>query len=170
MSSPQQRWPVERRPQRVEFSGKREAPTEPADFGSLDPEVSRDLAVLQEFAANRERHIAGLFGRTVRADPLRDKLLRVILLAFAEGKHMRVSHFVEECRSHGTPPSVRASINFLVEGGLVQLEPDPSHPRARLVRPTRKLVHFYNEQMPRLREEVARLLNLTIPRWPDERR
>jgi hypothetical protein len=131
-----------------------------APLDSLDPQVAADIIVLREFTMNRERHMAQLFGRKVRRSPARDELLRLITLALSRREHLRVSTYLRICRDFASGPSIRAEIDTLVHAGLVILDRDPAHPRAFLVLPTTKLVTFYNEQLPRLRDEVAQLLQI----------
>ncbi|MBV8817341.1 MAG: hypothetical protein JO022_03225 [Acidobacteriaceae bacterium] len=132
---------------------------ETAEFGALDPEVAQDIALLREFAANRQRQLNRLLGRNLRHSPLRDELLRLIILSFAASRHQRISFYVRSCAVYATEPSVRIEIEQLASAGLILLTRDRLHSRALLVVPTCKLVRFYNEQMPRLRHEVMSLLS-----------
>lgn len=135
----------------------------PAEPGSLDPEVARDVALLRQFAMNRERAMAGLFGRKMRVSPARDELLRLIILAFSEGHCFRTSYYREACSYFESGQAVTREIGVLESCGLVQLQTDPRFVRARIVVPTRKLVDFYNTQMPRLRTAVMSLLGDATP-------
>ena len=130
-----------------------------APFGSLDPEVARDIALLREFAANRHRHMNRLLGRTLRHSPLRDELIRLILLSFATSRHQRLAFYVRACTAYATEPWVRVEVDRLVSEGLIILTRDELHPRALLINPTVKLIEFYNHYMARLRSEVTLLLS-----------
>lgn len=103
---------------------------------------------------NRERLLGKLFGRTLRRSAARDELLRLIILAFSKGQLLRPSAYVRQCAHYATGPSIRSEIDILVDADLVLLRPDPSHRTAYLVVPTKKLIDFYNREMPRLREEI----------------
>jgi hypothetical protein len=128
-----------------------------AEFDTLDAQAAADIGLLREFTLNRERHMARLFGRTVRRSPLRDELLRLVMLNFAQGALERVATYVRACADFATGPSVRSEIETLVSTGVVVLVRDEMHPRAYLVAPTTRVVAFYNEQMPRLRHELLLL-------------
>ncbi|MGI4942932.1 MAG: hypothetical protein ACRYHQ_20600 [Janthinobacterium lividum] len=130
----------------------------PAEPGSLEAEVARDVALLRQFAINRERAMAGMFGRKMRVSPARDELLRLIVVAFSEGHCFRTSYYREACSYFESGQAVAREIGVLESCGLVLLQTDPRFVRARIVVPTRKLVAFYNTQMPRLRTEVMALL------------
>ncbi len=131
---------------------------QPAEPGTLEREVGGDVALLHAFAANRERAMVGLFGRRMRISPARDELLRLIVLAFSEGRLCRTSYYRECCSYFESGQAVSREIGVLESSGLVVLQPDPRFARARIVVPTRRLVEFYNTQMPRLRAEVGALL------------
>ena len=102
--------------------------------------------------------MAGLFGRKMRVSPARDELLRLIVVAFSEGHCFRTSYYREACSYFESGQAVSREIGVLESCGLIQLQTDPRFLRARIVVPTRKLVAFYNTQMPRLRTEVMALL------------
>lgn len=129
-----------------------------AEWGSLDPEVARDVALLREFTNDRERIMRKLFGRTLRRSAARDEIIRLVVLAFAKGQILRLSSYVRLCAPYATGPSIRSEVELLVQLGLVLLLPDPAHKRANLLAPTKKLIDFYSREMPRLRDEVERLL------------
>ncbi len=130
-----------------------------ADFGTLDAQAAQDIALMQEFLSNRDRVMAGLFGKSLRRNPTRDELLRQIMLQFAQGHRRRIAFYVRACSFQATAPSVRSELDLLVHTDLVELLDEPSDRRATLVAATTKLVSFYNDQMPRLRREVLRLVN-----------
>ncbi len=138
----------------------------PAEAGSLDAEVARDVALLRQFAINREKAMAGLFGRKLRVSPARDELLRLIVVAFAEGHCFRTSYYREACAYFESGQAVNREIAVLETCGLVVLQTDPRFARARILVPTRRLVAFYNTQMPRLRTEVMALLAGPQPKLP----
>ena len=132
----------------------------PAELGSLDEEVASDVALLRQFMANREQLLGKLFGRTLRRSAARDELLRLIILAFSKGQILRTNAYVRQCAHYATGPSIRREIEVLVEADLVLLKPDPNHRTAYLVVPTKKLIDFYNREMPRLREEVKNIFSI----------
>lgn len=130
-----------------------------AEIGSLDAEAGRDLALLQQFALSRERAMNKLFGRRLRGNPARDELLRLIVVAFSEGHCFRTSYYRQSCTYFENGEAVNREIAVLVSSGLVLLRTDPRFARAQIVVPTRRLVAFYNTQMPRLRAQAMALLS-----------
>lgn len=141
------------------MAARRRAESGVADFGTLNAQAAEDIAVMQEFLSNRDRIMSSLFGRSLRRNPTRDELLRQIMLQFAQGNRRRIAFYVRACSFQATAPSVRSELDLLVHTDLVELMDEPSDRRATLVAPTTKLVSFYNEQMPRLRNEVLHLLD-----------
>ncbi len=133
-----------------------------ADVGLLSEDVAADVAMLQNFFATRERQMSALFGKTLRRHPVRDELMRLLILEYAAGRRRRPAHYIKECASLATAPSVRSELHLLEHSGLVKLIDDVSHKGASLVAPTRKLIDFYNDQMPRLREAVLELLKINM--------
>jgi hypothetical protein len=132
----------------------------PAELGSLDEEVASDVAILRQFMAARERLFSKLFGRILRRSAARDELLRLIILAFSKGHILRTNAYVRQCAHYATGPSIRREIDILADADLVLLEPDPNHRSAYLVVPTKKLIDFYNNEMPRLREEIKNIFSI----------
>ncbi len=140
-----------------------------ADVGLLSEVVASDVAMLQRFFAARERQMSILFGRTLRRHPVRDELMRLLILEYAAGRRRRPAHYIKECASLATAPSVRSELHLLEHAGLVKMIDDDSHQGASLVAPTRKLIDFYNGQMPRLRETILELLEFDRPSASDEK-
>ena len=142
----------------------RKKPAAPlAEPGSLHPEVASDIAVLHEFFGNRDRLIARLFGRAVRRNPVRDELLRQVMLQFASGVQRSTSFYIRACSFLATAPSVRSELTLLAHAELIRLCDNTSDKRAKLVAPTAPLVNWYNEHMPSLRREVMALLAAMPP-------
>ena len=140
-----------------------------ACHGTLKPEVASAIATLQVFFMNREKLMSKLFGRALRRSAFRDELLRTIMLEFARDQHRRMAFYIRACSSQATAPSVRSELDLLAAAGLIELVREPFDMRATLVMPTTKLVDFYNNQMPRLRDEVyALLLQNGVPTQRDE--
>jgi hypothetical protein len=138
----------------VDMSAQNKTAAYPAELGSLDEEVASDVALLRQFMTDRERLFGKLFGRTLRRSAARDEILRLIILAFSKGQLLRASAYVRQCAHYATGPSIRREIDVLVDADLVLLKPDPSHRTAHLIIPTKKLIDFYNREMPRLRDEI----------------
>ena len=129
-----------------------------ADLGTLHPEAASDIIVLHEFMLNRDRLLQGLFGRKLRRNPVRDDLIRRIMIEFARGGHQRVPYYIKAVTVSAAPATIRTELELLMHSGLIELQAELADKRTSLVVPTTKLVNFYNEQMPRLRVEVMRLL------------
>lgn len=130
----------------------------PAQPGSLDREVASDLALLRKFVANRERHLEALFGRQTRQSLLRDEVLRLSVVLFGVGRTETVSYYVRKCSNLGTAPSVRYVIRIMEQAGLAILDMGKSS-KSPTVHPTEKLITFYNDRIPRLRDDILRLLD-----------
>lgn len=136
----------------------RRANSEIATFGALNAHVAADIAILQEFFSNRDRIMAQLFGRPLRRNPVRDELLRLIMLEFSQENQRRIAFYVRACSCHATAPSIRSELDLLVHADLIRLVDEPYDRRAKSVAPTTKLVSFYNERIPQLRKEVLSLI------------
>ena len=142
-------------------------PPEPADAGSLDPEVASDIRILDEFLRDRDRALGRLMGRRVKPSPVRDTLVRQIILNFAEGRIERIAAYQKSAPAPATKTGIRRDLDLLEATGLIFQRPDPSDARAVLVVPSTKLVQFYNDAMPRLASEIRRLLPTWFAHGPD---
>jgi len=136
-----------------------------AEMGTLSQEVADDVGILQEFFRNRDQLMAGLFGSKLRRSPTRDELIRQIVLQFAQGSRRNIAFYAHACSYLATEPSVRSELELLAHKGLVRFIDEPANKRSKVVAPTKRLIQFYNVQMPRLRTEVLALLRKfgTVP-------
>jgi len=141
------------------------SPVSAAPLGTLDSEVARDLQLLRDFIKARERHMHMLFGRTLRHSATRDELMRLIVLAFSTDRILGVSAYIRLCSGYATAPTVRAELSTMEDARLIILEPQNGR-RSALVLPTRKLIDFYNRQLPRLREDFRHALLAMEPAEP----
>lgn len=127
-----------------------------APFETLDAHTAAYLAMLDAFLAEREASAARLFGRTMPVSPVRDKLLRMIVLTFSERRIIRLSHYVRSCSRIASAPTVRTELDRMRRAGLIVILADPTHVRGQLIAPTEKLIRFHQAGMDAFRERFAR--------------
>ena len=131
-----------------------------AELGLLTDVVAADVAMLQNFFSARETQMAALFGRKLRRNPVRDELIRLVVLEYAAGRRRRPAYYIKKCASLATAPSIRSELYLLQHVGLIVMVDDVTHAKASLAAPTRKLIDFYNFQMPGLRQTIIELLKI----------
>jgi hypothetical protein len=131
-----------------------------AELGLLTDIVAADVAMLQSFFSAREAQMATLFGRKLRRNPVRDELIRLVVLEYAAGHRRRPAYYIKKCASLATAPSVRSELHLLQHVGLIVMIRDATHAKASLVAPTQRLIDFYNFQMPGLRQTIIELLKI----------
>ena len=134
-----------------------QAMVKPAAFGSLEPRVLVDLRFLRTFLEARDRAFLRLLGRSVHRSHLRDEIVRRLVIEFGDGKLRRISFYQKETAYLGSATNIRDEIENLRLSGLVIITDDPSRKRAKLLRPTQRLVDFYNKEMNSLEADVRLL-------------
>lgn len=130
----------------------------PARPGSLHPEALQDLILLRQFFHARDQALTVLLDASAHRSPLRDELLRRVMIEFGEGRSRRMSFYQDECVFIAGRFATRDEILRLNEFGVLCLINDATHKRAVLVEPSQSLVDWYSNQMPRLRQVLRNLL------------
>lgn len=130
----------------------------PAPFGALDPQVASDILCLRDLFLERRVAIAKMTGRPSWRDPLRDELLRLVVINHASGKVEPSTHYYMVCKHYGSTPVVRRKIGEMVRLGLLTLVPSGSDRRSTEVWPTERLISTYNSEIPAFRSKVIEIL------------
>lgn len=130
----------------------------PAPFGALDPEVATDILNLRDLVLERRASIAKMTGRPSWRDPLRDELLRLVVINHAGRTVGPTTHYYAVCRHYASAPIVRRKIEELVRFGLLTLAPAENDQRSTLVWPTEKLIGAYNSEIPAFRRRVIEMV------------
>lgn len=96
-------------------------------------------------------------GAKIRPSAVRDGITRLALFECAEGREQRLSFYQSELQYLGSRFAIRDEVHRLVQLGALVLTDDPTDSRAILVKPSQKLVDWYEQQVPRLVDEWYRL-------------
>lgn len=123
----------------------------------LSQSAARDIRLLRRFLAERDRRVEELIGRRSRQDPLRYEILRDAALADADSLDENINDYQVRYARLGARATIRSQIDFLVDCNLVELTPTAQDRREMVVKPTAKLIEFYNSVMPSLEGEVLKL-------------
>lgn len=129
----------------------------PAPFGLLDSAAFRTAVLLEEFFLTRDQALQRGLGRVLKRSPVREQLIRTIILQYAVGLSRHLSFYQEQLADLSGRSSVAAEARLLVDAGLVVLRTDPADKRAQSVLPTVRMIAWYNEETARIREESKRL-------------
>ena len=130
----------------------------PATPGSLHPRVVGDLRLLLQFFADREILWRQQFGPRLKPTPLRDLLVRTVLLDFGEGKRPHVADYQRMLKGQVAAATIRNELRRFEDSGLIVVVPEAADRRQRAVLPTEKLVRFYNDVVPSLIEVLEEIL------------
>ena len=134
-----------------------------ANDNSLSRDAALSLRLLHWFLESREDAIAELIGADYRPDPLRDELMRLVCLNFAEGQVRRLCDYQTDLAARWTQQSVAAAVDALDTANLVAIEADATGDASGSIRPTRRLVSFYNKNMPEVFALAKTILRGTPP-------
>ena len=126
--------------------------------GSLPAEALSDLKIWLDFNTRRDRIMDALFGLQLPRSPLRDDLVRRVLVEFGDGLSRPVSYYVEKCQAIAGATAVKSEITVLANLGVLLLDPKTPNPSSYCVGPSQRLVDWYAQAMPSLRAEAERLL------------
>lgn len=129
---------------------------EPAEPGLLLPEVARDLSLLREFFAHRDRLERNLYGRNTRRSALRDELRRLVVSEYAQQRIRTATFYHNALQEFGSRPTITGHLDFLVSVSCIVIRSPEGRARLHCVYPTRKLITFYNHYLPRLRQQFLR--------------
>ena len=100
-----------------------------------------------------------MMGRPSWRDPLRDELLRLVVINHALEKVQPSTYYYTACKHYGSAPVVRRKIGELVRPGLLVLVPSGTDRRSTEVWPTERLIASYNSEIPEFRKRVIRMLS-----------
>jgi len=137
-----------------------------ANDNSLNREAALSLRLLHWFLESRESAIAELIGPGYRPDPLRDELMRLVCLNFAEGQARRLLQYQDDLAPRWTHAAVEEAIDALDLAHLIMIDPKISAEKQGLIWPTKRLVSFYNTHMPELLEVAVKILHDVMPTTP----
>ena len=127
-----------------------------ANDNSLSRDAAISLRLLHWFMESREEALAVLLGAHYRPDPLRDELMRSICLFFAEGHIRALAEYQKDLEPRWTATEVEQALDTLRAVHLVAVEGTADGPDG-LVRPTMRLISFYNDTMPKVLD-MAKLI------------
>lgn len=134
----------------------RDGDRELAPLGSLSPLAAYEVRLLIEYAEGRAQALRGLFGRSVKANPIRDDLIRSIVWCFANDRIEPTAFYVRKLQNTAAASTIRLQLVSLQQFGLVVLDQNPADRRVYFVRPTNKLIMWYNRTMPQLLREALK--------------
>ncbi len=134
---------------------------QPANDNALSRDAALSLRLLHWFLESREDAIAGLIGTGYRPDALRDQLMRLICLNFAEGCLWRLPDYQKDLGARWTQSAVAMAVTALDAADLIAI--DVNGPSTGLIRPTRRLISFYNKNMPEVFELAKKILYEVSP-------
>lgn len=138
---------------------KKRPTTGPTETGSLLPEAQLGLRVLIAFFEAREDALNRLLGRDYRTNPIRDEMMRRVCLDHAAGQTRSLAAYQKDLGRFWSKTSIARALDALVATNLVSILDDPSDHRARLIKPTGKLIGFYNEFMPSILDHARVVLD-----------
>ncbi len=125
-----------------------------ANDNSLNRDAAISLRLLHWFMESREEALAALMGAHYRPDPLRDELMRSICLFFAEGHIRALTEYQKDLEPRWDAEVVAQALDTLRAVHLVAVDGAPDGG----IRPTMRLISFYNDTMPRVLDMAKRIL------------
>ncbi len=128
-----------------------------ANDNSLSRDAAISLRLLHWFMESREEALAVLMGVHYRPDPLRDELMRSICLFFAEGHIRALAEYQKDLEPRWTATEVEQALDTLRAVHLVAVDGAADGPDG-VVRPTMRLISFYNDTMPKVLDMAKRIL------------
>jgi hypothetical protein len=121
-----------------------------AAFGSLDVNAHQDLMLYEGYLRRLVASLMNLRGNQYLPSYLRGAVARLILIEFGEGRVNQIGFYQTAASEFGTGFAVRQEIRKLERLELVILSDDPADKRGALVWPTRRLVSWASDDMPRM--------------------
>ncbi len=128
-----------------------------ANDNSLNRDAAISLRLLHWFMESREEALAVLLGVHYRPDPLRDELMRSICLFFAEGHIRALAEYQKDLEPRWTATEVEQALNTLRAVHLVAVDGAVDGADG-VIRPTMRLISFYNDTMPKVLDLAKRIL------------
>ena len=129
-----------------------------ANDNSLSRDAAISLRLLHWFMESREEALAVLMGVHYRPDPLRDELMRSICLFFAEGHVRALTEYQKDLEPRWTAMEVEQALDTLQTVHLVAVDGGVSDGAGGAIRPTMRLISFYNDTMPKVLDMAKRIL------------
>ncbi len=129
-----------------------------ANDNSLSRDAAISLRLLHWFMESREEALAVLMGAHYRPDPLRDELMRSICLFFAEGHVRALAEYQKDLEPRWSADAVAQALDTLRAVHLVAVDGLPGDGADGGIRPTKRLISFYNDTMPRVLDMAKRIL------------
>jgi hypothetical protein len=126
-------------------------------MGSLPPEIHSDLELFREFMMLREKALIEIMGAPHRTSQLREGVLRQMMLAFTDGRIMRVSDYQRLCARFASPPAIRTEISRLEGRKVLILQNSAEDRRAIEVWPTQRTIEWYKRHIPEIRRKLINL-------------
>ena len=128
-----------------------------ANDNSLSRDAAISLRLLHWFMESREEALAVLMGAHYRPDPLRDELMRSICLFFAEGHVRALAEYQKDLEPRWTAEAVAQALDTLRTVHLVAADGGANGAESG-IRPTTRLISFYNDTMPKVLDMAKRIL------------
>jgi hypothetical protein len=128
----------------------------PAEMGTLSPQVHADLILIRGWQALRDTEMAELFGKDAGNTLLLQELVVFCLTEFGHGVRWSIRAFQDHCGHLASRETIRAAIMRLVDRGLFLVGAVPEDKRVTLVCPTRRLVEWAGETIPRMEDAMVK--------------
>jgi hypothetical protein len=127
-----------------------------AGTAHLRPGVLQALRGLHEITLCLEEKWRNHLTPVARPNTTRTRLVRGIVMLFAEGDCMRISHWERALSGFASASKVRSEIKSLRILGILDTKPHPYDSRALVVVPTDRTIRFFNEHTPQFRVTLNR--------------
>ncbi len=126
-----------------------------AEFGTLDAQAHRDLMLVRAWSAERDRRLAVLFGG-LSPSVARQELIVISLSEFGLGRHHEIKYFQTECHHLAGATAIRDELHNLAGLDLFVLNRSSGDRRRTIVCPTKRLVSWASETVPKLEKWALR--------------
>ena len=127
-----------------------------ADHTTVLPLTRRRLDAWACVIRERQESLRALFGAYEKRSYVRDDLMRMVVLRAADGHFETVSFYVRAIGPEASRSLIRKEVGILEHAGLVVLEQRKGS-AWRVVKPTGKLVDYYDQMMSTDYERMVRL-------------
>ena len=138
----------------------------PSPLGMLSEESLADLELYREFLRCRDLSFRQFLGRNLPRSHLRDELIREVMIEYGRGRLHGISYYQRMARHLGSPTATRNELLLLADLGVVVIGGNAEDRRVAMVQPTVRLVYWYSQQLPKLADEVLRLIKERRRQYP----
>lgn len=114
-----------------------------ASPGTLDATDLRDIKLIEDCLAWRDTAVERLFGRRRPRNPLRDGIIRRVVIRFGEGALESLAYYQRACTRLGSETAIRREVHLLEDFGLIILRAAQDRKRVIVVVPTQRLLDWY---------------------------